>query len=169
MKFLSIIAISSLLISSTLSAKTQQSTSVDVASKTKSEVSASSRVGIRSRITRNQVADHKGSSKTPPKDPKEPKNNSKGKGGEIITCDAGQYYNSVTKTCETIEVTPSCAAGNYLNGSACTPCALGSYSDQPNSSSCTPCALNFYQDEVGQSSCKVCEGGTDNIGSDNCR
>ncbi len=67
----------------------------------------------------------------------------------------------------------NCTPGNYDNGSACAPCAAGSYQPGGSQTSCIPapvgffapagaaaptaCAAGSYQDLTGQSTCKSCD------------
>ena len=73
--------------------------------------------------------------------------------------------------------TVSCAPGSYLDGSTCSPCALGTYQPNTAQTSClaapagtyvdttgaitpTACALGKYQPNTGQTSCLPAPAGT---------
>ena len=69
-----------------------------------------------------------------------------------ISCPTNTTWNSTSHTCESN--TPSCTAGQYLNGTTCAPCPAGS---SCNGTSKTACTGNTYSSE-GASSCTTCNG-----------
>ncbi len=65
----------------------------------------------------------------------------------------------------------TCPMGTFWNGSQCTDCEAGTYSDSTNATVCKQCLEGTYQNENGKSSCKPCQKGTfqDQRGKTSCK
>src|SRR5438552_4703120 len=44
-----------------------------------------------------------------------------------------------------------CQPGTYVNGTTCSPCPVGTYSDTANSANCSSCPLGTYANTTGNS------------------
>jgi hypothetical protein len=81
-------------------------------------------------------------------------------------CNPGQYQDDVK--CR------SCLAGSYsesLNSKACTPCAVGTYTNKNGSTECYSCPTGAFAKFVGSQSCVACPAGTytDSVRSTDCK
>ena len=111
-----------------------------------------------------------------------------------IACEAGQYSDSESTTCQNCfegyvcttnatqpnPTTPEqggyiCPAGSYCPEATTAPiaCPIAHYSDQEGNgflNQCKPCPENWFGVEVGATSCRKCEGATiSDVGSITCR
>jgi len=69
---------------------------------------------------------------------------------ECEGCPTGKNADAATKTCF------KCPRGKIINGTTCTSCEQGQFSDEPDSQACNSCEGDSYQDEEGQTTCKEC-------------
>jgi hypothetical protein len=65
----------------------------------------------------------------------------------------------------------TCPPGTYVNGSNCTPCAIGTFSSTANGPICTPCPRGSFNYQTGQPACTPCPPNTfaANTGSIGCQ
>lgn len=75
------------------------------------------------------------------------------------SCDAGK---GSSEGATAVSQCSDCLAGTFSeSGTACLPCARGTYSDTDASTSCKTCGANTYTPVAGSSSCDACATTTD--------
>ena len=81
--------------------------------------------------------------------------------GVCSGCESG--YTLQNNQCKRTE----CAPGKYFNGSACSDCPSGQYSNGGYNTECTPCSPGTYASDSGNASCTPCSPGTYASGTGN--
>ena len=58
-----------------------------------------------------------------------------------------------------VKLNVACTAGSYVNGSECTPCPIGKYSNVAGALSCTNCASGYFMAGTGRTACNQVAAG----------